>query len=145
MAKFIKSTLRLATISTLIKPLPLNFTDIKQVKLISNDTWNNIPFGYYNVEFYSFDKKIGTITYRIGTGQIGLFYIDTEYRNKGYGKKILTQVISDMQKYNTTHIWAVTSKNHPFWSNVFNASFKWYDSGELHTSVKGYGYKMKII
>lgn len=147
MSKLLKSTLLLATTSTLIKPLPPNFADILQIKTISNDTWNKIPSSYYHIDFYDKQKstdKIGTITYRAGVGQIGIFYINPQYRNKGYGKQILLQAINEMRKYNTSHIWAVTSKNHLFWSNVFNKSFEWYNAGKLHPSVRGYGYKMRI-
>ena len=49
-----------------------------------------------------------------------------------------------MNEFNTTHIWAVTLENHEFWSNVFNKSFQWHDMKELHPSVTGSGYKMKI-
>jgi hypothetical protein len=41
-------------------------------------------------------------------------------------------------------ILTVTSQDHPFWSNVFNKSFSWYDEYKLHPTVTGAGYKMKI-
>ena len=54
----------------------------------------------------------------MGTGQIGLFYIDEKYRNNGLGKEILNNVINEMKNNNIKEIWAVTSKDHKFWSNV---------------------------
>jgi GNAT superfamily N-acetyltransferase len=128
------------------KPLPLNILDFVQHKIVRNDGWNNIPNGDILIEFYNKDsnEKIGYVSYRVKVGQIGLFFIDREYQNRGLGKQILTQVIEDMKAQNTTEVWAVTSKDHPFWSNVFNKSFSFYDFEKLHPSVTGHGYKMKI-
>jgi len=89
-------------------------------------------------------KKIGFIKYNIRNGQVGIFRLDKEYRNRGLGKQILSHVIQDMKKHGTPEIWAVTMKNDPFWSNVYNKSFSWYDYRQLHSSVTSDGYKMKI-
>jgi len=128
------------------KPLPLVLSDFVQHKIIRYDGWNNIPNADILIEFYNKDsnEKIGYVSYRVKVGQIGLFFIDREYQNRGLGKQILTQVIEDMKAHNTTEVWAVTSKGHPFWSNVFNKSFSFYDFKKLHPSVTGFGYKMKI-
>jgi hypothetical protein len=48
------------------------------------------------------------------------------------------------KSHNVTEIWTVATQDHPFWSNVFNKSFTFYDSRQLHPSVTGSGYKMKI-
>lgn len=85
-------------------------------------------------------ESIGYITYRRRTGQIGLFRFDEQYRNKGLGKQILLKVIEDLPERN--EIFAVTTKNHPFWSNVFDKSFKW--SKDPHNSVTGEGYLLEI-
>ena len=76
--------------------------------------------------------------------QIGLFYIDEKYRNIGLGKAILDNVIKDMKENNITQVWAVTSKDHPFWHNVYNKGFRYYDKN-LHPSVTGYGYKLTFM
>jgi GNAT superfamily N-acetyltransferase len=76
--------------------------------------------------------------------KLDYFFINKEYQNRGLGKQILTQVIEDMKAHNVTEIWAVSTINHPFWSNVYNKSFSWYESKQLHLSVTGFGYKMKI-
>lgn len=123
---------------------PPSISNFKQVRIVKDDTWNNIPESEILVEFYNIDKKIGHIQYRLGTGQIGLIYLDEEYRGYGLGKQILTDTINEMKKNNIKDIWAVTSKSHDFWSNVFDKSFKWYDSKDLHPSVSGDGYKMKL-
>jgi GNAT superfamily N-acetyltransferase len=112
-----------------------------------DDKWNKKTDGDVQIEFYTdIDKinKIGFISYRVKVGQVGLFRLDEEYRNRGLGKQILTQVIEDMKNHGTTEIWAVTTENHPFWSNVYNKSFSWYEYKQLHPSVTGSGYKMKI-
>jgi len=50
-----------------------------------------------------------------------------------------------MKEFNTTHVWAVTTDDHPFWSNVYNKSFQWCEWKKLHPSVTGSGYKMEIL
>jgi hypothetical protein len=124
----------------------LNLTDFTQIKIISDDTWNNFPNSDIRIDYYdkiNNDKYAGYISYRVKVGQIGLFVLQPEYRNRGLGTQILLDVIDDMKNHNTSYVWAVTIKNHPFWSNVFNKSFYWYDEN-VHPSVTGSGYKMKI-
>jgi N-acetylglutamate synthase-like GNAT family acetyltransferase len=82
------------------------------------------------------------IRYKLFVGQIGLFYIDKEYRNCGLGKQILDKVIMDMEDYGVEEVWAVTSKNHEFWSNVYKKSFTYKDP--VHSTVRGSGYICKI-
>ena len=121
----------------IIKPSLLNLTDFTQIKTISNDTWNKIPNSDIRIDFYdklNNNTYAGFISYRSGVGQVGLFFLNKPYQNRGLGKQILLQTIEDMKKNNNTEIWGVTKKNHPFWHNVFNNSFSWYESGHLHPS-----------
>lgn len=122
---------------------PICLMNIIQNKIIRDDTWNNIPQSECNIKFYYNEKNIGYIQYRLGTGQIGLFYIDEKYRNNGLGKEILNNVIGEMKNNNIKEIWAVTSEKHNFWSNVYNKKFKYFDEN-IHSSVTGGGYKMII-
>ena len=69
------------------------------------------------------NKCIGYIKYYLGTGQIGLFFIQKEYQNRGLGKQILSKVMMDLQENNCDECWVVSAKGHNFWSNVFNKSF----------------------
>jgi ribosomal protein S18 acetylase RimI-like enzyme len=86
---------------------------------------------------------VGYITYRLVTGQICLFYVKPGYKNRGLGKQILTRVMVDMKnKGHTAGIFAITSTNHPFWSNVFNKSFEWKKRPDL--SVTGSGYYLDL-
>jgi GNAT superfamily N-acetyltransferase len=93
---------------------------------------------YYNKK----DKKIGYIRYYITTGQIGLFFIDKEYQNRGLGKQILSKVIQEMKDNQCDEVWAVATDHHPFWSNVYNKSF--LPGKPAHPSVTGSGYFMKL-
>jgi predicted acetyltransferase len=128
----------------LFKPKKINLSSITQMKRITDDTWNKIPNSDVHIDFYNNNNKIGYISYRLGVGQIGLFFIAEMYRNRGLGKQILEQTIKEMKENNIEYIWCVTSKNHPFWSNIYNKKMIWCDEGKLHPSVRGYGYKMKI-
>ena len=93
---------------------------------------------YYNKK----DVKIGYIRYYITTGQIGLFFIDEEYQNRGLGKQILSKVIRELKMNQCDEVWAVTTDNHPFWSNVYHKSF--IPGRPAHPSVTGPGYFMKL-
>jgi GNAT superfamily N-acetyltransferase len=128
-----------------VKPVKIDPNDIIIVKTINDDTWNKIPKSEVYSEFYHEDKKIGYINYRLGTGQIGLFWLESDYRNKGIGKTILQDVIKEMKNANQNEIWAATFDSaHPFWSNVFEKKFKWHEPTKLHHSVTGGGFKMEI-
>ncbi len=129
------------------KTKPLQLSDFHQITYIKDDTWNNIPNNSITTEFYEgedTDKYVGFIRYRPFVGQIGIFVLEEEYRNRGLGKQILQQTIKHMKEYNTPHIWAVSTEKHVFWSNVMNKGFKWHEMKELHPSVTGSGYKMEI-
>lgn len=88
------------------------------------------------------NKGIGYISYRVATGQIGLFFIKKEYQNCGIGKQILLRAIEDIKHNGCNKVFAVTSKDHTFWSNVFKSSFKW--SKRPDDSVTGSGYCLDL-
>ena len=123
--------------------IKLNLADYKEVISIKDDRWNDIQNGdvtrkYYNAE----DKEIGYMNYRVKVGQVGIFVIEENYRDKGLGKQILNLTMIDMKNHGAEEIWAVTTKDHTFWSNVYNKSFTWRDPA--HPSVGGGGYFMKL-
>jgi hypothetical protein len=128
---------------------PLFINDFKEMKYIPPaypDNWvdwavKNKPGGVL-LEYYDKDTRIGYIRYYITTGQIGLFFIDNEYQHRGLGKQILSKVIEDLKTNNCDEVWAVTSTNHSFWSNVYNKSFEYRDPA--HPTVGGNGYFMKL-
>jgi len=127
---------------------PLIINDFKEVRYVSSEisATNNIfvnrkPGGimleYYNKK----DVKIGYIRYYITTGQVGLFFIDKDYQNRGLGKQILTKAIEELKLNNCEEVWAVTTLDHSFWTNVYNKSFEYRNPA--HPSVGGDGYFMK--
>ncbi len=147
----------------------LKLEDFNEITIIINDDWNKVEKG--NVWKCYFEKSvklndlnidsvkdrkgaeniafrsIGYISYKIKTGQIGLFFIDPKFRNLGLGKQILTRVINDIKtnqnkSKQTLTVWAVTTKDHPFWSNVYDKSFEY--KSKPHSSVKGSGYVLNF-
>ena len=137
------SVRRLLTKLNLFKPV--TYPELTSVKNVYDDTYNKVKDGEIKIDFIHLNKNIGYIQYRLN-GQIGLFYLDDRYRNLGIGKDILINTIEDMKKnnININEVWAVSSKDHPFWSNVFNKSFRFCDEKTLHPSITGDGYKMNL-
>jgi len=123
-----------------------SLSNFRQNLSITYDTWNKIDCGKYTIKFYrnSNNQEIGHISYKLYTGQIGLFYIDDKYRNNGLGKQILLQTINHMKDNNINYVWVVSLPQHSFWSNVFNKTFVFHDFNKLHPSVTGCGYKLDL-
>lgn len=137
----------------------LTLDNFNEVTFILNDDWNKIQNGdiwkcyfekqkiinidakniknRYDVEKIAVES-IGYISYRIQTGQIGLFFMDEKYKRLGLGKQILTRAINDINSNKITAIWAISTENHPFWSNVYDKSFEY--KLRPHKSVTGSGY-----
>ncbi len=107
-------------------------------KTINDDTWNKIPNGDISCEIIVDNIIVGNINYRIGTGQIGIYWLEEKYRNRGLGKKVLLDIMNEINNYGTKECWAVSTQGHYFWSNVFNKSFRYKDP--VHKSVTGMGY-----
>jgi predicted acetyltransferase len=142
----------------------LNLCDFNEIRIVIDDNWNMVPNG--NIWLCYFDKNypiesinpnliknrddaeeicsksIGYISYKITTGQIGLFSIIKKYQSRGLGKEILKKVIKEMELNGNKSVWAVTSQNHKFWSNVFDKSFEY--NKRPHNSVTGSGYLLDI-
>ena len=115
-----------------------------EARVVTDDEWNNVSNGNVRLSYLTKNdgREIGYIDYRNSTGQIGLFRLDEEYRNRGLGKQILSKVIEDLRQSNVSEVWAVTIEHHPFWSNVYNKSFTFRE--RPHLSVTGSGYHMKL-
>jgi len=143
----------------------LDIRDFKELKIKIDDTWNKVEKGetwiyYYDKNFDTskldidtiknrddiqeicYKNCIGYINYRTRTGQIGLFFINKHYQNRGLGKQILNKVIIDLKEHNNKTVWTITSVEHPFWSNVYNKSFEY--KRRPHTSVTGDGYLLNL-
>lgn len=127
---------------------PLFITNFTEIKYFSAEIPYPNAFFVNNktdavlFEYYYNNEKIGHIRYYFITGQIGSFFINEEFQNRGLGKQILSKVIKELEHKNCKEAWAVTSNNHPFWSNVYNKSFTYRDPA--HTTVTGNGYFMKL-
>lgn len=123
---------------------PLNINNFKEIRYVSTDI-SYPPTYFLNkkkhailLEYYKKNEKIGYIRYYSNTGQIGSFFIDVEYQNRGLGKQILSKVIKELKFNKCKEVWVVTSKNHPFWSNVYNKSFLCRDPKQPTTNNDKY-------
>lgn len=123
-------------------PSRLFIKNFIEERYITDDTWNKHVNGEIKLEYFLNNQSVGYIDYRIKTGQIGLFFIEDKYSNRGLGKQILNKVIDELKVNNVKEVWAVTRDDHPFWSNVFNKSFT--PRKPVHPCVTGSGYYMKI-
>ena len=56
---------------------------------------------------------------------------------------MLLAALGDIKAYGKAEtVWAVTTLNHPFWSNVWNKAFQLKDPA--HSSVTACGYSMPL-
>lgn len=140
-----------------LKPT-LKLSMFKEIRIVQNDTWNNIKNGEVSLCYFNNKKDTSGIdltdvesvraqsdayiNFRLHTGQVGLFFIDEKYQNRSLGKQILLKTISEMKMHDVPAVWAITAKGHPFWSNVFGKQFKY--SSRPHRSVTGDGYIIHI-
>lgn len=147
------------------KKKTIKIEEFKEIKIVINDDWNKIKNGntwlcYYNKDFNTktlenslvinrdqieenyLKNSVGYISYKTTTGQIGLFFIKKKYQNQGFGKQILDKVIKDLVFHNQKKVFAITTENHPFWSNVYNGAFEF--KKRPHESVTGSGYLLDI-
>ena len=100
---------------------PLHINDFKEIRHTSSAIPNqffvkNKPGGVFLEYYNNKNVRIGYIRYYITTGQIGLFFIEDNYQHRGLGTQILSKVIEELKKNHCEEVWAVTSEQHPFWS-----------------------------
>ena len=103
------------SISMLINTLKLS--NIKHLRKFNN---NDVIIKYYYL-----DKEISFINYNIFTGQIKYIYVNPLYQNKGLGTQILHNCIMEMDIFYNKEVWCISGKNHIFWNNIYNKSFKY--------------------
>ena len=130
-------------------PTPLFLKDFKEVRYDSeltpkpNDYFSNDKLGGVWLQYFNEnDQSIAYIRYYTSNGQIGLFFIAETYKNRGLGKQILQKAMNELREKKCDEVWVVTSKDHSFWSNVNNKSFKYRDPA--HPSVTSEGYFRKL-
>lgn len=116
----------------------LNLKDFQEFRFVIDDTYNKVTNG--NTWLCYFDKNkqideinlinnidknlikdrndvekiahksIGYVSYKNKTGQIGLFFINTDYQNLGLGKQILSNIINELTTDDKDKkIWVATS------------------------------------
>jgi len=125
---------------------PLFLKDFKEIR--HNNTTNDINY-YYNepggvlIEYLNNkNERIAYINYYTSDGQIGMFFIDEKYQNRGLGKQIVEKAMNELREKKCEEVWVSTSKNHPFWSNVNNKSFKYRNPVHPFWSNDGYFRKL---
>ena len=136
----------------ILRPTPI--IDLKKITFTSEITDDNLYINghtyakAYRKDFYFYDGEatpIGDICYSLQRGQIGLLWLDENYRHQGIGKQMLTTAVVNIKNFGTSkEVFAFTCKDHPFWSNVYNKAFSWREMGQLHWSITGHGYIMYI-
>jgi N-acetylglutamate synthase-like GNAT family acetyltransferase len=89
--------------------------------------------------YYNNKEKIGYIRYKYN-GQIGLLYLEPEYRGFGIGKIMVDNAIHDMKHHDVPEAWLVTIPDHKFWKQI---GFTWREK-PVHPSVTGSGFYKKI-
>jgi len=123
----------------------LKLDNYKEIRKVKDDRWNKIENGNTRLEYFDNDKEVGYIDYRSFTGQVGIFYLEPEYRQKGLGTQILLKAMEEMRENKVPNVWAVTTKDHEFWSKVFKGSMSWNKPAHNDTySITGSGYNMKL-
>lgn len=113
----------------------------------SKDKYSNYSPELSNLVSMNHDHEIAIggvayISYRISTGQICSFFVKQEYQNCGIDKQILRRAIKDILENLGNKVFTITSKDDPFWSNVYNGVFQWSEHPD--PSVTGSGYQCEI-
>ena len=74
--------------------------DYTLIQNINYDYWTQQVFYCINIyDNQNNDVKAGYISYIAKTGQIALFFISSDYRNRGLGKQVLLFALNDMKTF----------------------------------------------
>ena len=124
---------------------PLYLSDFYEKRTVKDDNWNIIKNGEITLEYFKDKddiKPVAMIRFRPGVGQIGIIGIwEKSYRRKGLGKQMLAKAINEIDEWGMVDtVWAISTKDHPFWSNVFNKAFVYKSLANYNC---GYYYKFK--
>jgi len=119
--------------------IPLS--SLRQVVNLIDDNWNNVTNGETKIDFFDEEKNIGHLYLRQHNGQIGILVLNKDYRRRGIGTQILNLSRDKIIEYGKADtMWAVTVKDHGYWSNVPGMVWK----EPAHESVTGSGYSVDI-
>jgi N-acetylglutamate synthase-like GNAT family acetyltransferase len=123
-------------ISNLVKTFKKTIIVPKIIILNKGIVWEKGREFYY---YYNNKEKIGYIHYT-NDGQIGLLYLNPEYRGFGIGKIMVENAIEDMKRSNLSEAWLVTIPDHKFWKQM---GFTWREKS-VHPRVTSPGFFKKI-
>jgi GNAT superfamily N-acetyltransferase len=84
---------------------------------------------------------VGYITLVPNTGEIGLIFLDQQYRGFTLGKQLLDRAVVELERNGNDTVFAVTSQEHTFWKHLTGAVWK-CPAGKGITSA-GYSCKIK--
>ena len=87
-----------------------------------DDKWNKVPLGERLIEYRNVESRVvGTISYRVATGQIGYIHMATAYWDDNDMIEILIHAaVMDIRKHGTaTTIWEVLPKSSTFWKDRY--------------------------
>jgi hypothetical protein len=120
-------------------------SDFDVVTTVTNDEWNGVKDGDVHNRFFTKTdppKAMGSLNYRLHTGQIGWLNCYESFMNRGLEEQLLKKAEDDIRAYGTANtIWeAVVPKESPLYSN--DTRFTWKDPA--HNSVTGDGWSMDL-
>lgn len=110
-------------------------------KIFLDDKWNKVINGEILYNLIIDKKNVGHMKLRLSTGQVSSIGIDNIYRNKGFAIMMLKQGIYDRYTlYNKNDLFAVTIKEHYFWSKLNHSEY----FNVVDNSVTGSGYRINL-
>jgi GNAT superfamily N-acetyltransferase len=128
----------------LFRPVP-ELRNFRKEVVVRADTYNKVESGEVFTTYYDGTHEVGYVCYRPHNGQIGNLWLDPKYRGYGLGTQIIGSVLPEVQKAGAPGIWAVTFKEHKFWSNLIVPPYgHWTRCKPAHPSIRGEGYALKF-
>ena len=129
-----------------LKPRPpLHLSTFVISRVISDDIVNSIPAGKYSCMIKTtYGMPVGEFEYGIGSGEIFVIALESQYRHQALEQQILIYMMHDMANAGATHIWKVCRRHGDF-GRFFSGlwSFCWKDS-HVFQGVEAPGYIMEI-
>jgi GNAT superfamily N-acetyltransferase len=128
------------------RPKPLLLSDFKETKTIEDDPWGPIYENHKLEYFNDQGESIGYNAYSPKMGQIGIFVLEEEYRNRGLGKQILLKCMDEMRSHDVKEMFLVSTPDHPVWLNIFNNALTSRDPAQLDPNIRvtGGGFYLKL-
>jgi hypothetical protein len=90
----------------------------------------------YDNKINNNNQFIGYVTLVPNTGQIGLIYLDSNFRGYTIGKQLLDKVVTESKNNGNDTVYAVTTLEHKFWKNLTNAV--WTSPAGKGVTASGY-------